>query len=166
MFRSTSKGEHAMKMPFVLLATCAVLALPASAEITAKKDAVKGSRNLDVIRLDGATLFGSAEDILTPGGKKAIDKLIADNPNLVLSRIRVTGHTDNMGKPDDNRKLSLRRAEAVRKYLIAKDTNFRIEAAGLGETQPLVKCDEKKPRPELIRCLAPNRRVEIEKLYD
>ena len=99
-----------MKMPFVLLATCAVLALPASAEITAKKDAVKGSRNLDVIRLDGATLFGSAEDILTPGGKKAIDKLIADNPNLVLSRIRVTGHTDNMGKTDDNRKLSLRRA--------------------------------------------------------
>jgi hypothetical protein len=29
-----------------------------------------------------------------------------------------------------------------------------------------VKCDEKKPRAELIRCLAPNRRVEIEKLYD
>lgn len=155
-----------MKKPILLLLALTVLALPAAAEIAAKKDPVKGSRNLDVIRLDGATLFGSAEDVLTPGGKKALDKVIGDNPNLVLSRIKVSGHTDNMGKPDDNRKLSLRRAEAVRKYLIAKDTNFRIEVAGLGETQPLVKCDEKKPRAELIRCLAPNRRVEIEKLYD
>jgi OOP family OmpA-OmpF porin len=127
---------------------------------------VKGSQNLDVIRLDGATLFGSAEDILTPGGKQALDKVISDNPTLVLSKIKVSGHTDNMGKEDDNRKLSLRRAEAVRKYLVSRDTNFRIVTEGLGETKPLVKCDEKKPRAELIRCLAPNRRVEIEKIYD
>ena len=155
-----------MKKPLVLLAACAVLALPAAAEITAKKDAVKGSRNLDVIRLDGSTLFGSAEDVLTPGGKQALDKVIKDNPTLVLRKLKVTGHTDLMGKPDDNRKLSLRRAEAVRKYLLSRDGNFRIEVAGLGETQPLVKCDEKKPRAELIRCLAPNRRVEIEPLAE
>ena len=92
--------------------------------------------------------------------------MVGDNPNLVMRKIKVSGHTDNMGKEDDNRKLSLRRAEAVRKYLIARDGNFRIEVAGLGETQPLVKCDEKKPRAELIRCLAPNRRVEIEQLPD
>jgi OOP family OmpA-OmpF porin len=158
-------GEIAMKKSFVLLAACAVLALPAAAEITAKKEHVKGSQNLDVIRLDGATLFGSAQDVLTPGGKKALDKVIRDNPTLVLSPIMVTGHTDNMGKSDDNRKLSLRRAEAVRDYMISKDKNFRIKVDGLGETKPLVKCDEKKPRAELIRCLAPNRRVEIEKLF-
>jgi len=155
-----------MKKPIVLFAACAVLAFPAAAEITAKKDQVKGSQNLDVIRLDGATLFGSAEDVLTPGGKQALDKVIRDNPTLVLSKIKVSGHTDNMGKEDDNRKLSLRRAEAVRKYLISRDTNFRIVTEGLGETKPLVRCDEKKPRAELIRCLAPNRRVEIEKIYD
>jgi OOP family OmpA-OmpF porin len=155
-----------MKKPLVLFAACAVLAFPAAAEITASKDHVKGSKNLDVIRLDGSTLFGSAEDVLTPGGKKALDKVIADNPTLVLRKIKVTGHTDNMGKEDDNRRLSLRRAEAVRKYLISRDGNFRVEVAGLGETQPLVKCDAKKPRAELIRCLAPNRRVEIEPLTD
>lgn len=155
-----------MKKPIVLFAACAVLAFPAAAEITAKKDQVKGSQNLDVIRLDGATLFGSAEDVLTPGGKQALDKVIRDNPTLVLSKIKVSGHTDNMGKEDDNRKLSLRRAEAVRKYLISRDTNFRIVTEGLGETKPLARCDEKKPRAELIRCLAPNRRVEIEKIYD
>ena len=155
-----------MKKSIVLLVACAVLALPAAAEITARKDQVKGSQNLDVIRLDGSTLFGSAEDVLTPGGKKALDKVVSDNPTLVMRKIKVTGHTDNMGKEDDNRKLSLRRAEAVRKYLISKDGNFRIDVAGLGETQPLVQCDARKPRAELIRCLAPNRRVEIEPLTE
>ena len=155
-----------MKKPTLLFLACAMLAFPAAAEITAKKDQVQGSRNLDVIRLDGATLFGSAEDVLTAGGKKALDKVVKDNPALVMRRIKVSGHTDNMGKEDDNRKLSLRRAEAVRKYLISRDGNFRIEVAGLGETQPLVKCDARKPRAELIRCLAPNRRVEIEQLQD
>jgi len=155
-----------MRIFATLVCVGALLAFPAAAEIAAKKDHVGGSKNLDVIRLDGATLFGSADDALTAGGKKALDKVIGENPTLVMSKIKVTGHTDSMGNPDDNRKLSLRRAEAVRKYLIAKDTNFRIDVAGLGETQPLVKCDAKKPRAELIRCLAPNRRVEIEKVYD
>ena len=155
-----------MKKTMVPIILCALLAFPAAAEITAKKDQVRGSQNLDVIRLDGATLFGSAEDVLTPGGRKALDKVVGDNPTLVMRKIKVSGHTDNMGKEDDNRKLSLRRAEAVRKYLISRDSNFRIEVAGLGEIQPLVQCDAKKPRAELIRCLAPNRRVEIEQLPD
>ncbi len=155
-----------MNKSIMPLLACAVLAFPVAAEITAKSDQVKGSRNLDVIRLDGATLFGSAEDVLTPGGKKALEKVVKDNPALVMRRIKVSGHTDNMGKEDDNRKLSQRRAEAVRKYLIALDGNFRVDVAGLGETQPLVKCDARKPRAELIRCLAPNRRVEIEQLQE
>ena len=155
-----------MRTVMAPLLLCALLAVPAAAEISAKKEQVRGSQNLDVIRLDGATLFGSAEDVLTPGGRKALDKVVGDNPTLVMRKIKVSGHTDNMGKEDDNRKLSLRRAEAVRKYLISRDGNFRIEVAGLGETQPLVKCEAKKPRAELIRCLAPNRRVEIEKLID
>lgn len=155
-----------MRIATTLLFVGALLALPAAAEITAKKDHVTGSQNLDVIRLDGATLFGSAEDVLTPGGKKALDKVVSDNPTLVMRKIKVSGHTDNMGKEDDNRKLSLRRAEAVRKYLISRDGNFRIDVTGLGETQPLVQCDARKPRAELIRCLAPNRRVEIEPVME
>lgn len=155
-----------MKKSTILFLACAVTAFPATAEITATQDPVKGSKNLEVIRLDGSTLFGSAQDTLTSGGKKALDKVVFENPTLVLKKIRITGHTDLMGKSDDNRKLSLRRAEAVRKYLIAKDTNFRIDVAGLGETKPLVQCDARKPRAELIRCLAPNRRVEIEPVYE
>lgn len=155
-----------MRIIATLFCVGALLAFPAAAEITAKKEHVTGSKNLDVIRLDGATLFGSAEDVLTPGGKKALDKVVSDNPVLVMRKVKVTGHTDLMGTSDDNRKLSLRRAEAVRKYLISRDTNFRIDIAGLGETKPLVQCDARKPRAELIRCLAPNRRVEIEPVME
>ena len=53
-----------MKKSTVVLLACAILALPAAAEITAKKERVGGSQNLDVIRLDGTTLFGSAQDVL------------------------------------------------------------------------------------------------------
>ena len=48
-----------MKKSTVMLLACAVLALPAAAEITARKERVGGSRNLDVIRLDGTTLHGA-----------------------------------------------------------------------------------------------------------
>lgn len=155
-----------MRIVATLFCVGALLAFPAAAEITAKQEHVGGSKNLDVIRLDGSTLFGSAEDTLTPAGKKALDKVISDNPTLIMRKLKVTGHTDVMGNADDNRKLSLRRAEAVRKYLISRDGNFRIEVSGLGQTKPLVQCDAKKPRAELIRCLAPNRRVEIEPLME
>ena len=37
-----------------------------------------------------------------------------------------------------------------------------VEAIGEGSTKPLVKCDMQQPRAQLIRCLEPNRRVEIE----
>ncbi|MNO01512.1 Outer membrane protein A precursor [compost metagenome] len=37
-----------------------------------------------------------------------------------------------------------------------------VEAVGEGSTRPLVKCDMQQPRAQLIRCLEPNRRVEIE----
>jgi outer membrane protein OmpA-like peptidoglycan-associated protein len=150
----------------LILLAGAAAALPASAEISAHKERVKGTSNAQTIRLDGATLFGSGDDKLIDSGRKALDKVLRDNPTLGLQRIRVTGHTDNMGKPADNGKLSVRRAEAVRKYLLSKDRNLRIEISGLGDTKPLVKCDAGKPRAELIRCLAPNRRVEIDPLYD
>ncbi len=155
-----------MKAPIVTLAMLAFVATPALAEITANQQRVGGSQNLNIIRLDGNTLFGSAEDVLTAEGKRALDKVIQDNPTIVMRRIKVTGHTDFMGHDEDNRKLSLRRAEAVRKYLVTQNGNFRIDVDGLGEKEPLVSCNEKLPRARLIRCLQPNRRVEIEILPD
>lgn len=70
-------------------------------------------------------------------------------------KVKLTGHTDNVGSPGFNMRLSLYRANVVRQYLIEKgvDTS-RIEAQGKGLTEPL---NENKSEAE--RAL--NRRVEL-----
>ena len=76
----------------------------------------------------------------------------------------MTGHTDRLGTDAHNQPLSLRRADAVRDYLVSKGVpRDKIETIGMGEKQPLpgVVCDQKNQKA-LIECLAPNRRVEVE----
>jgi OOP family OmpA-OmpF porin len=87
--------------------------------------------------------------------------LIAD-PNI--TDIDVVGYTDRLGSAKYNQKLSERRATAVRDYLVSKGVDgSRLKAYGKGEANPLVECHQKK-RAELIACLAPNRRVEVEQI--
>lgn len=64
-----------------------------------------------------------------------IGKMLAKYPKL---QIEVSGHTDNVGKYDNNMTLSQARAETVRRYLIqvAPDLLTRISARGYGSTQP------------------------------
>jgi OmpA-OmpF porin, OOP family len=81
-----------------------------------------------------------------------------------LELVLVTGHTDRIGTQAYNQKLSERRADAVRDYLVSKGVpRDKIETLGMGKTQPIpgVVCNQKALR-ELIKCLAPNRRVEVE----
>ena len=54
------------------------------------------------------------------------------------------------------------RADAVRDYLVSKGVDkAKIETIGLGEKQPVVQCDQKNFK-ELVACLQPNRRVDVE----
>jgi len=79
-----------------------------------------------------------------------------------LEVVLVTGHTDRLGTDAYNEKLSVRRADVVRDYLVSKGVpKDKIETIGMGEKQPLVQCDQKNLK-ELIACLQPNRRVEVE----
>jgi len=74
----------------------------------------------------------------------------------------VTGHTDRLGSDGYNQKLSERRADAVRNYLVSKGVpKDRIETIGMGEKQPVVQCDQKSMKA-LIECLQPNRRVDVQ----
>ena len=53
-------------------------------------------------------------------------------------RLKLSGHTDNIGSDESNMNLSSNRANAVKDYLVSKGvTAFKIEAIGFGETQPL-----------------------------
>ena len=81
-----------------------------------------------------------------------------------MERITITGYTDRIGSATYNQKLSQRRANAVKDYLVGKGVVARrLEAVGKGKDNPVVTCNNKK-RSELIKCLEPNRRVEVEQI--
>ncbi len=73
--------------------------------------------------------------------------------------IQITGHTDNVGSEKFNHKLSQKRAEAIRDYLVHSGiATERLKAEGKGLTAPLVPNDSDENR-------AKNRRVEIKVYY-
>ena len=98
---------------------------------------------------------------LTGVARAILDSFVADmlqpDPRL---HIRINGHTDSVGTESYNQKLSIRRAQSVRKYLENKGiASDRMEIRGFGETQPLN--DNATPEKRAL-----NRRVEFELLKD
>jgi len=121
------------------------------------------------ITLATKALFDFDKAVLKPEGRTAIDTAVISKLRDVtkLELVLVTGHTDRIGSQAYNQKLSERRADAVRDYLVSKGVaKDKIETLGMGKTQPVpgVVCNQPYPkeRKALIECLAPNRRVEVE----
>lgn len=100
-------------------------------------------------------LFETGKYNLEPVSTIELDKLVTllnENPGLI---IEIGGHTDNVGKPQDNLLLSENRAKAVREYLLQKGiAATRIRTKGYGATQPLSDNNTEEGR-------AQNRRTEI-----
>lgn len=141
-------------------------AAPKPAPAPAPKPAPAPAPQVQKITLASKALFDFDKYALKPEGKAAIDsEIIAKLPQVQkLELVLVTGHTDRIGTQQYNQKLSERRADSVRDYLVSKGVpKDKIETLGMGKTQPLpgVVCNQKNFK-ELIACLAPNRRVEIE----
>ena len=81
-----------------------------------------------------------------------------------IRNVDITGHTDRLGSDEYNLELSKRRAEAVKGYLVDKGVEpGRLRALGKGESNPVVECPDADPAT-LIKCLEPNRRVEVESI--
>jgi OOP family OmpA-OmpF porin len=81
--------------------------------------------------------------------------------------ITVEGHTDRLGTAAYNLALSARRAEVVKAYLVSAGgfNAAKLTAVGHGESRPVTKpedCKGNRPTPQLIACLQPDRRVEVE----
>jgi len=116
----------------------------------------------DIITLDSDVSFEFGKAELTPAGRQQIDMYV---PSLLARgeiRLDIIGHTDRIGSDAANIALSRRRADAVRNQLLSsgKLKPDQIRTRGAGSRNPIVFCDQKNRR-ELIDCLAPNRRVEI-----
>ncbi len=113
------------------------------------------------------SLFDFDKAIVKPAGRQHLDKLVADLRGANFDLITVTGHTDRIGSHAYNMKLSTRRAEAVKNYLVesAGIPAGKIAAKGTDGSDPVTKpgeCKGTKATKALIACLQPDRRVEVE----
>lgn len=116
-----------------------------------------------VTSAEGTVNFGFDRADVDQTATSAIDTLVRDAKSKGSIRtVRLTGHADRIGTEDYNQDLSLRRASAVSDYLVSNHgiAAQSIEIAGKGESQPLVGCEGVRGAAA-IKCLAPNRRVEI-----
>lgn len=106
----------------------------------------------------------SGEKDMLPAGKAQLDELARELQNYQkLTALRIIGHTDRLGSQAYNKGLSERRAETVRRYLVARGVPAGIMSArGVGKTQQIKECPNGMPRADLIACLQPNRRVVVE----
>ncbi|MCG1053912.1 OmpA family protein [Mycetohabitans sp. B5] len=109
------------------------------------------------------TLFDFDKAVLKSAGKEKLDDLASKIQGLNLEVVVATGYTDKIGSDKYNDRLSLRRAQAVKAYLVSKGIpDNRIYTEGKGKRNPVVTDCNQKNRKALIACLAPNRRVEVE----
>jgi OOP family OmpA-OmpF porin len=118
-----------------------------------------------VINLASTGLFEFNKATLTNEAKGTLDKeVVAKLKDFGSIRyIIVNGHADRLGSVQYNQKLSERRADAVRAYLVSKGADAsQVETLGFGKTTPVKSCPDQKDRSAMITCLAPNRRVVVE----
>lgn len=102
------------------------------------------------------TFFDTGKSVLKPDARAKLDDLIAKTQGLNLEVIIAVGHTDSDGSDKYNQKLSVSRAESVKKYLTSKGIESnRVYTEGKGEKQPVASNKTKDGK-------AKNRRVEIE----
>jgi OOP family OmpA-OmpF porin len=100
--------------------------------------------------------FDFDKSVLKAEGKAKLDDLVGKMKAINLEVIIAVGHTDSVGTDAYNQKLSVRRAEAVKAYLVSKGVEKnRVYTEGKGEKQPVA--DNKTAQGR-----AKNRRVEIE----
>ena len=100
--------------------------------------------------------FDFDKSVLKPEGKAKLDDLVSKVKGINLEVIIAVGHTDSIGTDAYNQKLSVRRAEAVKAYLVSKGIEKnRVYTEGKGEKQPVADNKTAEGR-------AKNRRVEIE----
>ena len=134
----------------------AAVAAPAPAPKPQAKPEGKPKPVAEKVTFAADVLFDFDKSVVKPEGRSKLDDLANKVKSINLEVVIAIGHADAIGTDEYNQKLSVRRAEAVKAYLVSKgvETN-RVYTEGKGEKQPVASNKTKEGR-------AKNRRTEIE----
>lgn len=151
---TAAKGCDGAIVPVVAPAPAPVVVAPAAAPAPASAPAPVAAATKITYAADA--LFDFDKAVLKPAGKAKLDDLVSKVAGINLEVIVAVGHTDSVGSDAYNQKLSARRSEAVKAYLVSKGIEKnRVYTEGKGEKQPVADNKTGEGR-------AKNRRVEIE----
>ena len=129
---------------------------PAPAQAPAPVPAVVAAPTSEKVTFAADAFFDFDKAVLKPEGRAKLDDLTSKMSGLNLEVIIAVGHTDAVGSDGYNQRLSIRRSEAVKSYLVSKGVEKnRVYTEGKGEKQPVADNKTTEGR-------AKNRRVEIE----
>jgi OOP family OmpA-OmpF porin len=146
------RAEPAPEPLPVIAPTAAPLAMVEPPKIAAERRVPR----TQVVTLGADTSFDVGKAELKPEGKVRLDGLAAKLQGVRIESLVVIGHTDNVGGDSINQRLSLRRAEAVKTYLIGKGVEAtKVRTVGRGKANPIA--DNKNAQGR-----AKNRRVEVD----
>mgnify|MGYP000443884298 CR=1 FL=1 len=141
----TLEGEGGAAAPAPAPKAAAPAAAPAPAPAAATK-----------VTYAADTFFDFDKSVLKADGKAKLDDLAGKVKAINLEVIIAVGHTDSVGADAYNQKLSVKRADAVKAYLVSKGIEKnRVYTEGKGEKQPVADNKTDAGRSK-------NRRVEIE----
>jgi OmpA-OmpF porin, OOP family len=113
--------------------------------------------------------FDFNQAVIKPDGRSKLDDLSNKIKGIDLEVVIAIGHADQIGSTAYNQALSVRRAEAIKAYLVSKGLEAnRVYAEGKGETQSVTgdRCKKMgqmdRGNKKMVECLAPDRRTEVE----
>jgi OmpA-OmpF porin, OOP family len=120
------------------------------------KPAAKPKPVAEKVTFAADVLFDFDKSVIKPEGKSKLDDLSSKVKGINLEVVIAIGHADSIGSDAYNQRLSIRRAEAVKAYLVSKGIEAnRVYTEGKGEKQPVADNKTRDGR-------AKNRRTEIE----
>ena len=112
-------------------------------------------------RVSMDAFFDFDQATLRPEGKAALDELARRLAVTQYDKLTIVGHADRIGPAAYNQKLSERRANAMRDYLVAQGIEAeKISASGIGESEPVASCSGVHGK-RLIACLQPDRSAQL-----